>query len=371
MSTSGAYNTPQRSRRSRPGAHHESSQQPSAAGDRDQEGASSAGERVSPEVGIGSTSTPCAPGAQKNPRARSNFSVRQLCEVAAVAAPVRALFALLLFGAVCGVTYLAVVQVAARLVQPDLPAVVDSTAETESEGIFRDAVSVSSAGAGVRVEHDERLNPSADDDQLYFLWFKLRKSIADGDRMALLGKFDVSAKVRPGYALTLVGGPDGVHPEVYWQDEVGGGKWYPFTTTPIRAKEWYLLAVSFRAGRYLGMHLMPYERVRGGAKRAQLLGGYDLQPPVVAQSRVDLVVGAYGVSRFRGRIGPFGVLRSPSLSEDLAGLITRVARSPGRIPDDLGQVQVALWATPVSDIGPHRLRIKRLTGEPEGDEQRS
>jgi hypothetical protein len=247
---------------------------------------------------------------------------------------------------------------------------VESSADADSDGVFRDAVSVSSVGAGVRVAHDEGLNPSVQDDQLFFVWFKLRKAVADGERVSLLGKFDVNAKVRPGYALALVGGPDGVHPEVYWQDEAGGGRWYPFTTAPIRAKEWFLLALSFRKGRYLGMHLMPYERVRRGAKRAQLLGGYDLQPPVVAQSGVDLVVGAYGVSRFRGRIGPFGVLRSPSLSDDVEGLITRVARSPGRIPDDLGElIEVALWATPTSDSGPRRLRVQRLQGDPRGEPQ--
>jgi hypothetical protein len=149
----------------------------------------------------------------------------------------------------------------------------------------------------------------------------------------------------------ITGGPDGVRPLVYWQDESGKGRWVTFASANIQPKEWYLMAVSFRENRFLGVHIAP---IRTEAP-IEAVGGYDLEG-LNPSNDSDLVVGSFANGKFKGRLGPFGVIQKTGLSDDLTALIERLRAEPGVIPD-ADESSVVLWASPLTDAGPNKLAI--------------
>jgi hypothetical protein len=211
----------------------------------------------------------------------------------------------------------------------------------------------------LRVQHQATLNPGDAGDFLFYIWFKLRKPLIDGERAVFVAKYDPSSKTRPGYSLALVGEPDGVRPHVYWQNEQQQGRWYPFASTQIHAREWYILALSFRDVRYLGVHLMSHQ----GGKKPELLGGYDIEPSVVPNNQADLLVGGFGASKFRGRIGPFGIIRREDMTEDLAAFVVQMAKAPGELPTQVEASEIVLRATPKEDKGPSKISIRPSTND--------
>lgn len=227
-----------------------------------------------------------------------------------------------------------------------------SVAEVPREEGFAQAVSVSGVGSVLRIEHAETLNPSTGD-FLLFVWFKLKNPLQDGDRAPFLGKYDEQSKSKAGYALALVGGADGVRPHVFWQNEEGKGRWYAFASTRVQPQEWYLFAVTFRAQRYLGVHVAGY----GPRANPEVLGGYDLEGEIIPASKAPFEIGAAGTSKFRGRVGPFGIVQGLDVARDGGKIIKEIARNPEVIPDMVDQSQVAVWGSPRVDQGPAKLDI--------------
>jgi hypothetical protein len=261
----------------------------------------------------------------------------------------RTLFLVLGFFIAFGVSWLAVVAVGFSLKASD-PAHV--RVEPSSEDAFAQAVPVTGVGTVVRIENSPSLNPSAGD-FLLFAWFKLKNPLKDEDRAPFLGKFDPNSKSSTGYALALVGGADGVRPHVFWRNEAGNGRWYAFASTQIRPDQWYLFAVTFRAQRYLGVHLATFDR----EANPEVLGGYDLEGQVIPASPAPLQVGAAGSSMFRGRVGPFGILQGVDVARDSGKIIKEIARNPEAIPELVDPSQIALWASPRHDLGPAHVEI--------------
>jgi hypothetical protein len=153
--------------------------------------------------------------------------------------------------------------------------------------------------------------------------------------------------------VALVGGPDGVRPQVYWQDQDGKGKWLTFAATQMAPKEWYLLALSFRDSRYLGLHIRPLDQ----AGKVEVLGGYDLDGYTVPAPKADLLVGAFGGSKFRGRVGPIGVFRGKEMFSDVPKVLKTIAANPLQVPHQFDPEEVVLWASPKVDNGPKKLPI--------------
>jgi hypothetical protein len=227
-----------------------------------------------------------------------------------------------------------------------------SSVEPASEDAFAQAVSVTGMGSVVRINDNSSLNPSTGD-FLLFAWFKLKNPLKDGDRAPFLGKFDPNSQNSTGYALALVGGADGVRPHVFWRNEAGNGRWYAFASTQILPDQWYLFAVTFRAQRYLGVHLSTFSR----EATPEVLGGYDLEGQVIPASPAALEVGAAGSSKFRGRVGPFGILQGVDVARDGGKIIKQIARNPEAIPELVDPSQIALWANPRHDLGPAHVEI--------------
>lgn len=222
------------------------------------------------------------------------------------------------------------------------------------DDVFDGALIVNAPGIALRVLHAPALNPSPATDFLFYIWFKLREPLDKEQRASLVAKYDPQSKERSGYGISLAGGPDGVRPQVYWQDKLGQGRWYTFAATQIKAQQWYLLALSMREHKFLGLHLAAL----ADKGKPIVLGGYSIESSELPDTSADLLVGAFGSSTFRGRIGPFGIIQSQGFSDDISSFIRTMAQQPLVLPDSVTPEQVALWASPKKDRGAMALTIQ-------------
>jgi hypothetical protein len=219
-----------------------------------------------------------------------------------------------------------------------------------------DAISVNQSGVVVHVPHFDALNPDSTEDWLMLNWIKLKKGIVPDERVVLSAKYDPSSKVRPGFSLALRGGIDGIRPMVYWQNEAGDGRWFTFAPFQLQSKEWYLLGLSFRRGT-LGMHAVSAT----SPKSVLPLGGYDVGEGVLPLNSSELIVGSFANGRFRGKLGPFGVIKGKKLGKILPDMLKQAARAPGTIPDPQENGQVILWTDGSKDYGLSHVEVRTVS----------
>lgn len=232
--------------------------------------------------------------------------------------------------------------------------VVPEEQEEQTEAsVFSDAASVSAGGWVARVSHLDDLNPHLDKAFLVTVWVNLKQPIAEGKRVVFLAKFGGRTPQRPGYALALSNGPDGVRPQVYWQDELGHGRWLTFAPVRIVPREWVLFGLSFQEGRYVGLHSRPL--LESG--RVEVLGGYDMDGILAPRSKADLLVGSFSPTAFKAYIGPVGVFQGADLFSNVPKILSAMAGSPGTLPDLIDRDDVVLWASPKVDSGPRKLSV--------------
>lgn len=243
----------------------------------------------------------------------------------------------------------------------------DETQERGEREVFSKTVVVSSQGVYQRVKAREELNPAAGSDFLVFVWFRLKRVPVTGESMSLIGKFDAQRPHKPGFAVSLEGAPDGVRPRVYWNNESGEGRWYSFTSRLMKRKEWYLLGVSYSRDIFLSARLFE----AGGDVEGSLLGGHRVEPSFAAAAQADLLLGAYGSSRFRGQLGPFGILRGGSFERDIPEYLSAMSARPNDIPSSIDSSIIQLWASPVVDQGPHHIALETVTTVPVMNERAS
>lgn len=232
-------------------------------------------------------------------------------------------------------------------------AVTSAPKERAERDPFAEAVPVTSAGWAVRVPHQEELNPHIDKSFLFTVWLKLSQPLVDGKRVVVVAKFGGRTPQRPGYALALNSGPDGVRPQVYWQDESGRGRWLTFASVNFSPEQWMVLGLSFRDGRYVGLHSRPL--LESG--RVEVLGGYDLQGVLAPRTKSDLLLGSFSANPFIGAIGPVGVFQGAELSANVPKILTDMAADPTSVPDEIDSSDVVLWSSPKVDSGPRKLSV--------------
>jgi len=242
---------------------------------------------------------------------------------------------------------------------------VDGNPERHPSDVISQPLLVSKPNVYKEVSFDPGLNPQLGEDFIFFIWFKARKPPVDGESLALMGKFDVSQQHRPGYALSLEGAPDGVRPKIYWNDAEGRGRWFALSSMRVRRKNWYLIAFVFSKDRFLSAHAA----AAGDDSEPILLGGNQVEPVVVPQSNAAMVVGATGSGRFRGQLGPFGVLRGKKLAGRIKEVLASMAQDPNAIPSEVPSSSIALWASPHVDRGPRQIPI--VTGAPQVSKARA
>ncbi len=239
--------------------------------------------------------------------------------------------------------------------------------EHRGDELFSTALVVGSHGIYQRVADREDLNPAVGSDFLMFVWFRLKRIPVTGESMSLIGKFDAQRTHKPGFAVSLEGAPDGVRPRVYWNNESGQGRWYSFTSRVMKRKEWYLLGVSYSRDTFLSARLLE----AGGEDADSLLGGHRIEPSFAAAAQADLLLGAYGSSRFRGQLGPFGILRGRSFDREIPNYLSAIRAHPRDIPSSIDSSIIRLWASPLVDQGPHHLKLETVTVVPVKKERAS
>jgi hypothetical protein len=221
---------------------------------------------------------------------------------------------------------------------------------------------VGAAGLSRKAVGGERLNPAPGEDYALFVWVKLRRIPAHGEIFSVVSKFDSQVPYKPGYALSLEGAPDGVRPRVYLSAASGGGRWYSFAAYPMTRKHWYLFSMALSEETYVATYVAQH----GSDQGPVFLGGYKMRVPSMPLSAADISVGSLGTSRFRGHVGPFGVLSAKGLQKNLSGYLADMQADPTSPPRGLKSNSIRLWATPTKDAGPAGYQIvQELKNDPQ------
>lgn len=218
------------------------------------------------------------------------------------------------------------------------------------------AIPVNQSGVVVHVPHTEAINPDAKEDWVLLNWLKLKKGILPDERVVLSAKYDPASKIRPGFSVALRGGIDGVRPMVYWQNEGGDGRWFTFAPIQLQSREWYLLGVSFRRGT-LGMHVVS----AASPKSILPLGGYDVGEEMLPINSSELIVGSFANGRFRGKLGPFGIVKGERLTKVLPEMLKQAARNPGSLPDPQENGRIVFWTDGSKDFGPSHVEVRTVS----------
>ena len=227
--------------------------------------------------------------------------------------------------------------------------------ETAADEIFPESLVMTSPEQRIEVISSAELEPAAGKDFLVIGWFKFRKVPATGERVTLLSKTESGPHARSGYSLVVAGDDGGIRPMIFWGG-TDGGKWYKFTDLKVPAREWLMVALSVRDGRYLGLNVA--EAFEPGKANLQLLGGYDLENAALVSNDLPLTVAPPGAVRFSGRVGPIGVFRLEGLTDKLQEILKKVSRRPLESLDAFSKKEVSLWwPGGEKDLGPHAQKI--------------
>jgi hypothetical protein len=193
----------------------------------------------------------------------------------------------------------------------------------------------------VRVRHAANLQPAADKDFLVSAWFRLRTLPREGERILLFRKFNGADPEPSGYGLALTRVNQVLRPAVYWQHRRGGKNWYLFSEVKLMPQSWFLVALSLRDQRFLGLHVATtYE---GEKANVQLAGGYQIDPQQLPASASDLALGTFFTKGTTGSVGPIGIAAPSKLTGDVKGLVRDMARTPGQMPDSIQASDWVLW----------------------------
>lgn len=233
-------------------------------------------------------------------------------------------------------------------------------------------------GAYGKVFYDQTLTPSTERAWMFSGWFKLSQLPAVGQRVLLSVSFDPDSRAHEGFGIGVLRDPSGFRPVVYWRASNGKGGWYQFAKFPIREQSWFLLSVSFRDGKLLGLHGV--SDIDDKSRGVELLGGYELEEPIVPDSKTDLLFGAYGENHFRGFVGPVSIFSGNDIGKDINAIVKQLAKNPEQLPDSVSTESVVLRgylgeelmsAAPLRSeiVKPGRAR-KKGAGDERGEENR-
>jgi hypothetical protein len=229
-----------------------------------------------------------------------------------------------------------------------IPSVFNSQSAQQPDEPSFDPFVVASPGAFLKALGGERLNPVPGEDYLLFVWLRLRRIPQPGEVLGVASKFDPQVPNKPGYALSLEGALDGVRPKVYLSAASAQGRWFTFAAHPLVRGTWYMFALSISQDSYVSVHLAQL----GSDQPPVLLGGYEMRLPSLPLSSSDVAVGSIGAGRFRGQVGPFGIISARKLQRTLVDQLAQMQVEPLEVPSGVDREAVLLWANPQKDSGP-------------------
>jgi len=213
----------------------------------------------------------------------------------------------------------------------------------DRDGLFPSAFQVTWPGDFIRVKSSEYLLPSIGEDFIFFVWVKFKKVPEEAERIVFAVKFNPDEISQQGFTLGIARDGDAIFPRVGWRDQEGAGDAYRFSKMLFVPRRWILLALSFVEDRYLAVHA--FVKSSTGDSKLHLLGGYELDPAVLPLSKQDLILGALNNGRFRGKIGPFGIISGEGYSADLETILRELSSSPLKVPELVKEEDVRLWCT--------------------------
>lgn len=211
---------------------------------------------------------------------------------------------------------------------------------SDVDALFPESHPISGAGHFLRIAPAPDLNPQPGSDFILSAWFKLNRPPQVREKIVLLERMDADPAKPNGYILGVARESESLRPFVFWGDGEKG-KWYSFADVPVLVQTWFMFALSFQEDKFLGLHMATVGA--NGKVEVQLLGGYAVEEPTLPSSTRPLLLGAWDEGRFRGRIGPFGIVSKPELGEDLKPVLKQIAREPLEFPADLSRRDLKLF----------------------------
>lgn len=203
---------------------------------------------------------------------------------------------------------------------------------------------VKSSGTFLSVQDEDTLDVGAEGNFLLGIWLKPRRLPREGEKVTFLAKLEGDYVTRRGYTLSLLREEGAIIPVVWWQDSSGDGGAYRFARMEIIADRWVFIALTLQNGRFLGVHgavvLNP-----AVVPEIELLGGYELDPPVYPKSSANLLLGARGEGGYRGFLGPLFISHKSIAADELGRLLSEVVQNPNDLPGTLRGKELALWVS--------------------------
>jgi len=209
----------------------------------------------------------------------------------------------------------------------------------------------------LRVVNSSNLDPVKNENFLLIAWFLINNRPKEGERIVLLNKSDQKSKFASGYAVALEFHNNSFIPFVYWKDTLGQGRWYRFSEAQILPKVWFMLALSFKDDRDLGLHVASLHTLL--EDKIQLLGGYSFKDNLFPHSDSDLFLGGKGKYAFHGFLGPVGVFSGKDLTFEYRKLYGKLFVKPDVFPKEFKKA-VKFWTIDgEKDLSSFQREIKR------------
>lgn len=237
------------------------------------------------------------------------------------------------------VAFVVPVSVGVRL----LPSLVRSPARDIAAGDVSMPVSLALTGGErfVRIGTHRDMNPAAGVDYVVWGWFRMRSLPKDNEQRILFQKVSAQGDQLAGYRLVLARVGGAVRPMVLWRDRRGQGGWHTFAEEHVRPGQWYLLALSFRRDRLLGLHVGKIDSVT--SRDVRLAGGFELDNPILPVTKAPLRFGSFSPAPYEGVLGPVGVFAGADIIERLPRLLGEMVKHPGDIPTTIPPAAVKVW----------------------------
>lgn len=161
----------------------------------------------------------------------------------------------------------------------------------------------------ITIPRSSAYNPEKDKNFFVLFWFKGDTYPQNGQEMQLLAKYDTEGE-NPGFALRIANYNSALHPQIYWKNSKGEGRWYSFADIKIPANKRRAFLISFTDNQFLGLHLFflnskKYLTVRN-------LGGHEVLD-IFPDSKSKLRLGSLNDRLFSGQIGKTFVISDSKL----------------------------------------------------------
>ena len=221
----------------------------------------------------------------------------------------------------------------------------------EEEKLFGTTININRAGAAVKLSSSAgvSLAPMLGEDYIVSFWIKPSRLPQASEKILIAGLSDFSPSSKEGFLFGLKRdeqqGSAAIRPIVFWGDG-SSGQWFTFSEMDLLPQTWALFVISFSEDRYLGLHMASLSATN--KPNVRILGGYEVATGTLAKSPQPLRLGSVNKGRFRGKLGPLGILSGPGIASDITNIVEEMAAQPKSAPSKVKSQHVRAW---VASIG--------------------